>query len=404
VKIHFHSSLRGIIAGVLITLSIVLVATVIYENYGKTRQPVFAANTMLDALWHTYKVNNLEAGTGRTIDKSRSNLTTSEGEGYTMLRAVWEADRTTFDQSLLFTNNNLRHKSGDSLFAWQFGKRSNGSYGILADQGGNNTASDGDEDIALALVFASQRWQNQSYLDQARVTIKDIWKNEVITVGNRPLLVADNLEAGSSNTKMIVNPSYFSPASYRIFAKVDPNNNWTGLANSTYGWLASINSSSSLGSSSGLTPDWITVDRSNGSIMPPPGTNLTTQYGYDAMRTPFRLGLDYIWFNTAAAKTAITNLGPVLKKDWQANGKLPAIYNHDGTVNQGYESAAIYGGDSSYFKLVDTADYDKYYTTKLRTLYSADTQSWSQNMSYYDDNWAWFGLALHENFLVNLAP
>ncbi len=288
---------RIVIAIGLIVIGLGLIGSVGYVNYGQNRQPVFAANTMLDALWHSYKVNNLEASTGRTIDKSRDNLTTSEGEGYTMLRAVWEDDRVTFDQSLKFTNENLRHKSGDSLFAWQFGKRADGSYGVLTAVGGNNTASDGDGDIALALVFASQRWQEQSYLSQARTTIDDIYKYDVVTVKGVSVLAADNLEA-TSTANIIVNPSYFSPASYRVFAKVDKNHDWTGLANSSYAWLSKINQATSLGTSSGLTPDWISIDRASGAILPPPGTNLTTQYGYDAMRTPFRLALDYNWFES----------------------------------------------------------------------------------------------------------
>ena len=397
------SKLRVILASLLLVVGVGLIGTVVYANNAATRLPVFSPNTMLDALWHTYKVNNLESSTGRTIDKSRDNLTTSEGEGYTLLRAVWEDDHATFDQSLTFTNDNLRHKTGDGLFAWQFGKRADGSYGILTDQGGNNTASDGDEDIALSLVFASQRWQQQSYLDQARTTISDIWKHEVITINGQPVLVANNLEP-SDPTSVIVNPSYFSPAAYRIFAKVDPSHNWTALANNSYTVLNQINATTNLGKSSGLTPDWISLRRSDGAVMPAPSTNLTTEYGYDAMRTPFRVALDYEWFKTSAAKTELTTLGATLKDQWQSTGKLAAVYNHDGSINQNYESPAVYGGDSAYFKIVDTGDYDKLYQTKLKSLYNADTQSWTHTMSYYDDNWAWFGLALHENFLVNLAP
>jgi endo-1,4-beta-D-glucanase Y len=380
-----------------------IIAGVSYINLARTRQPVFAANTMLDALWHTYKVNNLEASTGRTIDKSRDNLTTSEGESYTMLRAVWEDDRATFDKSLTFTNQNLRHKSGDALFAWQFGKRSDGTYGILTSQGGNNTAADGDQDIALALIFASQRWQNQGYLDQARTTVGDIWKHEVIGIGTQPIILADNLEAGSTGS-VIVNPSYFSPAAYRIFAKIDSSHNWVGLADSSYTWLNRIAAAPALGTSSGLPPDWVSINRTSGAISAPPGPNLTTEYGYDAMRTTWHLALDYQWFKTPMAKTLITKLGAPLGQAWKQDGKLAAIINHDGTINQSYESPAIYGGDSGYFNVVDTGSYEAYFQTKLKTLYDANTQSWAHPMSYYDDNWAWFGLALHEKFLINLAP
>jgi hypothetical protein len=43
------------------------------------------------------------------------------------------------------------------------------------------------------------------------------------------------------------------------------------------------------------------------------------------------------------------------------------------------------------------------YQEKLQTLYSPDKQSWRQNLAYYDDNWAWFGLALSQKALPNLT-
>ena len=75
---------------------------------------VFSPPQLLEPLWHSYKVTFIEPSSGRTIDPSRATITTSEGESYTMLRAVWRGDKTTFDTSWSWTQANLERP--DHLF------------------------------------------------------------------------------------------------------------------------------------------------------------------------------------------------------------------------------------------------------------------------------------------------
>ena len=211
-----NSIIRRSIAGTLVIAGIILIGAVAYSNTIRVQQPIFSRNYVLSTIWDAYKKEFIEPSSGRTLDKQRDNLTTSEAESYTLLRAVWQDDRPTFDRSLTFTKDVLGRKT-DALFAWQFGKLPSGGYGVLTDQGGNNTAADADGDIALALIFGSQRWEDQKYLTQAKAVINDMWNQEVITVNGKPLVVANNLEKANPDS-VIVNPSYFSPAAYRIFA------------------------------------------------------------------------------------------------------------------------------------------------------------------------------------------
>jgi endoglucanase len=44
------------------------------------------------------------------------------------------------------------------------------------------------------------------------------------------------------------------------------------------------------------------------------------------------------------------------------------------------------------------------YEKKLSILYNSGNMSWRTPLSYYDTNWAWFGLALYHDMLVNLSP
>ncbi|MDB5176682.1 MAG: Glucanase [Candidatus Saccharibacteria bacterium] len=363
---------------------------------------VFSDRTLLSGLWDNYKKVYWEKDTGRTLDRQQDNVTTSEGQSYTMLRAVWQSDRATFDRTWAWTQEQL-DRPEDTLFAWRWGKKADGSYGILRDMGGQNTASDADSDIALALVMAASRWQKQSYLNQASAIIKDIWKQEVISVKGTPYLVSNNLEKDSQKPA-IINPSYLAPYAYRIFAKVDKADNWDKLVTSSYDIInTSMTENLDKNSSAAIVPDWISVDKTTGAIDAIKDTSsLTTNYGFDAMRTPFRLALDYQWNKDDRAKDTLSRMS-FFKKQWDDKGKIVSTYSHDGGVVKNEEVAETYATLLGYFSIVDPQMGDEIYNKKLEPLYNQNTNSWTKEMTYYGDNWSWFGIALHENKLDNIA-
>ncbi|MGH7141658.1 MAG: glycosyl hydrolase family 8, partial [Minisyncoccia bacterium] len=218
----------------LLGAAVVLFGFVLYRNSWQSSHQtiIFSPSQTLAALWNDYKASDLESGTGRTLDASRNDVTTSEGQSYTMLRAVWMGDKSTFDKEWQWTQTNLARKDG--LFSWLWGERQDGSYGILTDQNGQNSASDADTNIALSLVFAYARWQDPKYLSAARTIIDGIWNNEVLTAGGNSYVLADNLEKNSQGRTALINPSYLSPAAYRIFAEVDPAHPWMQAVNGAY--------------------------------------------------------------------------------------------------------------------------------------------------------------------------
>lgn len=391
------------IAVVLLISSISVAAYATFQSSDNAdKSIVFSDRTLLEGLWDNYKKVYWEEDTGRTLDKQQDNITTSEGQSYTMLRAVWQGDRETFDKSWLWTKEHLG-RTNDSLFSWRWGQKADGSYGIMTDQGGQNAATDADSDIALALVMAASKWQQQSYLNEAQPIIKDIWQHEVITVKGKPYLAANDLEK-ASQAPAIVNPSYFSPYAYRIFAKVDKANDWNALVVSSYDLLdRSIESNLDKGMSANIVPDWITIDKNTGAIAAvQDAPNLTTNYGYDAMRTAFRIALDYEWNSEPRAKQTLEKM-TFLKKQWDEKKKIVSTYAHDGSVIKEDEVAEGYATSLGYFMVTNPSIADEIYDKKLRPLYDQDKNSWAQEMTYYADNWTWFGIALYDKKLDNIA-
>ena len=361
---------------------------------------IFASHTLLAGTWNDYKTEYWEKDTGRTLDKQQDDITTSEGQSYTMMRAVWMSDKPTFDKAWAWTQEQLQRE--DKLFSWRWGKLDDGTYGVLTNVNGQNAASDADSDIALALLMAASRWQDEKYLVQGKEVITSMWENEVVTAGGKQYLASNNLEKQSSSP-IVMNPSYLAPYAYREFAKVDKQHDWNAIVDSSYDLLArSADANLDKPKTSGLIPDWVLMDRATGALSAPTVDTLTTNYGYDAMRAPWRIALDYKWNDEPRAKETLEKMS-FLADQWKANGSLKSIYAHDGSVVSNDEVAESYGTALAYFDVVEPDLAKEVYDEKIKTLYDQNTNAWDQPITYYAANWVWFGIALHEDQLPNLA-
>ena len=389
----------------LVAVALGIVLFVLYRNSEQSNSTlIYSPSQTLAALWNTYKNTDLNPADGRTLDRSRDNITTSEGESYTMLRAVWMGDKETFDKEWQWTRGNLG-RPNDHLFSWLYGQRPDGTYGILTARSGENTASDADTNIALALTFAYARWQDQSYLSAAQAIAHDIWQEETLTIGDRAYVLADNLEKTSASPQPLINPSYLEPAAYRVFALIDPADPWARAVDGAYEVIAE-SSSRPLGSggSAGLPPDWAAIDRTTGVVSAPAGAGTDTNFGYDALRVPFNLALDWQWFHDARDEQALQKFS-FLETQRKNRGLLYATYTHAGSAlaSSSYQTPAMYGGTIGYFMLENPPAAKSIYDTKLAYLFTPDWNGWRQSLSYYDDNWAWFGIGLYNGLLPNLT-
>lgn len=385
-----------VVAGFLATLG------VFYRTYADGTLPVFAPNTMLQSLWTNYKISYIDPASGRTIDPSRNNITTSEGESYTLLRAVWIDDRQTFDASWHWTATHLQRS--DHLFSWLYGTRSDGTQGILTAELGQNSASDADTDIALALIFAYSRWQDPAYLRAALPVVRSIWNNEVFTANGEYYLASANIAVPSAPSEL-VNPSYISPYAYRIFGMLDPTDHWQALTDSSYRLFDNaVGPPLDKATSAYLPPDWVRVDKASGAVSAPDNAKdatQTTNFGYDALRVPWRIALDWAWYRDPRDLELLRKFG-FLSDEWSRRGALHAIYGHDGSVIASNESPSMYGGTVGYFLATDPAAAAAIYARKLQSLYDPDTQTWRLPLGYYDANIVWFGMGLYNGALTDL--
>jgi endo-1,4-beta-D-glucanase Y len=427
---------------------------------------------------------------------------------------VWAGDAPAFARVYAWTFANMARP--DHLLAWHWGRLPDGSQGILDA----NTASDGDLDYALALTLAAKRgWQAPmglpAYLAEAREVLAAIWEKEVVALpAGAKILTPGNWH--EAKPPYLLNPSYFSPAAYRLFSKVygeqpppavpgqaggtavspfscrlnahesnmsypqgmkippaplfqrgvqspplekgdlggfdffpvkpaAANGNiinvprlalaemlvgpthspsplrgtvwgwveWAGVApvgavleppawdrlhQDTYQLLAHLNERLD-NQGAGLFPDWCQID-AQGHLSPAPDRE--TQFGWEAVRLPWRLALDHLWFKEhRAAQILAQKFLPFFQQEWQSRGKLAALYNFNGAPAADYESPVLYAGVLAAAQAAGDRDFAGLMAQKILSFYH-ETNGQAYFVSpdnYYANNWAWLGLALYAGWV-----
>lgn len=316
---------------------------------------------------------------GRIMDPDRDYATTSEGQSYMLLMSAALNDKKTFDLVYTWTKNNLSRK--DKLFAWLWGKNKDSKYKILDD----NSASDADIDIAFSLISAYERWHDKKYLKEAVPIIQSIWDNETRRVGNYLVLMPGVKQAKSE--KIEVNPSYFSPYSFRVFQKYDDKHDWNELIDSSYFYLQNVMSKTK----TGLPPNWFLIK--NGQIVIE--NSKRGDFSYDAIRVFWRVYSDY---KRTGEKRAV----PILKKvnffvhKWKTTKKLYTNYQSNGKLRDKVEFIGSIGILIPVIKLYDKKVAAEIFKNKVIP-YFAEKGCWTSKNDYYARNLLWFGEYMYTN-------
>ncbi len=460
------------------SLKLLLLALLAFPGPACQPDPLADLDRVLTASWHSYRQTFISPE-GRVVIPEQDGGTISEAQAYALLRAVWAGDEATFARVQAWTRQHLSRAQGpgDALLAWSWGRRPDGSWG-LKDA---NTAADGDVDYALALVLAARRgWRPPpdlpDYLEEASQVMEAVLENEVVTLaGGEVLLAPGNWH--ESAPPFLINPSYFSPAAYRLFSQVsrDPGTsssdapdslgdgskvsgggpkspaavrgegrgggktfeatpvgavrepplqnltlaatlsprargnlrdraNWERLHQGAYQFLDRLSQGLGEQPGVGLFPDWCRVD-ATGRVSDAPGRD--TCFGWEAVRLPYRIALDRLWFGEPRAAPLFNRkFLPFFKKEWQAQGRLAAVYNYDGTPAVHYESPVLYAGVLAAALTAGDRDFAGELARKILSFYhEKDGRAYFVSPgNYYANNWAWLGLALYAGWTQDFQP
>lgn len=357
-----------------------------------------ANRELLAESWESYRRRFIQSD-GRVIDFEASDRSTSEGQAYAMLRAVLIDDPQTFTLTLKWSENNLRRRQNgkptDSLWAWKWGKKPDGSWGAID----NNFASDGDIDAITALILASRRWHRPEYLELAKIKLQDLWNLSSTTgyAGKRYLLPGPTAAFIPNESTLYLNPSYLAPYAFRIFAQVDPSHDWLSLVDTSY----EILENSAQLSTVGLPSDWVALDIKTGQYrLVPPSSKLQSLYSFDAYRVWWRLSLDAVWFNSPQARQYLQKSTQYLQKLWIQKSLLPARIDLQGQALVDYEATSQYAMFYAAMRLVEPRLAEELLVQKLLPQYKQGI--WGDNSAYYTQNLAWLGLIPPDSLPKNL--
>lgn len=310
-----------------------------------------------------------------------SAVTVSEGHGYGMIIVAYMAgydpsDKIYFDGLYNFYK---AHPSAinNNLMAWRQIK------GCVDSPDGQDAATDGDLDIAYALLLADKQWGSTgaiNYLQEARTIINAIMQAEI-----NPAIWTTKL----SDAIGPLDSAYYDTRSsdfivdhFRAFQKATGDSNWTNVINRCYSLVSAMQTNFS--PATGLIPDFIR--HCNTTPIPAQPNYLESPYDgnyfYNACRGPWRLGIDYLMSGDSRAKTALDRINTWIKTKTNGNPvNIGAGYYLNGNDIPGnsYYSAAFVG-PFAVGAMVNTVN-----QTWLNNLYAHLLSLQLRSYKYYDN-------------------
>lgn len=267
--------------------------------------------------------------------------TVSEGHGYGMLAAAImhghdpEA-RTIFDGLYAYYE---AHPSSinPALMAWA---QDDSCQNVMGDA----SATDGDLDIAYALLLAHAQWGSDGavdYLQAAERIIGAILESEVHPANS--VLLGDWASDPSSSHYTGTRTSDLMISQLRAFGAATGVARWNDVVDRSYAVIDSLQDS--YAGATGLLPDFAT-GAAGGTPQPAPvgwleGDN-DGRYGWNACRTPWRIATDYLMSGDPRARAAVQPLNAWIRAATGDDpGAIAAGYELDGQSTAGYQSLAF---------------------------------------------------------------
>jgi len=213
----------------------------------------------------------------------------TEGLSYGLMVAVQLNKKDVFDRLWRWTEKYMQHQGGprDAYFAWS----------VKPETGKHNSegsASDGEFYFVTDLLFASNRWGNNTGIDyyaEARRILEAMWSKDG-TGGNMNVINVEQKKITFVPDKSGYNwtdPSYYLPAFYEVWAEYAKDGReqfYRDCADSARVFLhrACI-------SSAGLNSDYTEF-----SGVPRRQFNQPGAFRYDSWRVPMNIAMDYSWY------------------------------------------------------------------------------------------------------------
>jgi oligosaccharide reducing-end xylanase len=217
----------------------------------------------------------------------------TEGLSYGMMVAVQLDKKEVFDRLWRWTQKYMQHQGGprDAYFAWSVDNKT-------FKQNSPGSASDGELYFVTDLLFASNRWGNDTGIDyyaEARRILDAMWKKDgtagvtnVINTEHKQITFVP--DRGGYNW---TDPSYHLPAFFEVwatYAKDGHEQFYRDCADTARVYLHRACN----------RPNALNSDYAEFSGAPRNFWKMKPAFRYDSWRVPMNIAMDYSWYNKDA--------------------------------------------------------------------------------------------------------
>jgi endo-1,4-beta-D-glucanase Y len=321
---------------------------------------------------------------------SDQTLTVSEAHGYGMiifaLMAGKDPDAKKYFDGMYKIMRAYPISNNADLMAWRITGQPDVSENLVTSEDDDNTATDGDLDMAYALLLAHVQWGSDGAINYLQTAQDMLYAIRWIDIDR----TSTRLKLGSwqeSSDPYSTRSSDWMPGHLRTFNKLTNESVWLEAADTIYSIVKQVR-----GGSTGLLPDFV-VDNPPKPAAPDflEGTGDGSYY-WNACRDPWRIAMDYAHWGSADAKEELSKLMDWLLQSTGGNpGQIHHGYHLDGSgygndwLAMAYVSCFMSGAvvDAKYQDFLDkgwnmmTTTSGDYFATTLNVL----------NMLFISGNW-----------------
>ena len=315
---------------------------------------------------------------GYVFDIKNKDVRT-EGVSYGMMIAVQLNKKDVFDRIWRWSKHYMQHQGGprDGYFAWSVNPQT-------GKQNSPGTASDGELYFVTSLLFASNRWGNETginYYAEARRILDAMWSkdgsqgiNNILNVQHKQISFVP--ETGRYNQ---TDPSYHLPAFFEVwaeFAKDGHEQFYRDCADTSRVFLKKV-----CHPVTGLNPD--ICDYSGNQ---PANSRFRSVFRYDSWRVPMNIAMDYSWY--AKDKEWQQDYGRRIQNFLYSRGidTFEDQFNLDGTLPERIMPAGGYQKLRHSLGLVSTSAAASIMGTQAKSWLFVDA-IWNAKLEPYEDGY-----------------
>lgn len=344
-------------------------------------------------LWKEQYVKRIE-GNQYYVSYDNDHNTVSEAQGYGMLIMVMMEEqfdiktKNFFDGMFRYAKDHPSDRN-DSFMVWRQFRQDDGS--MKDDKSGKFTgsATDGDMDIAYALLMADQLWGNDGNINykQEAIWIINALMDSVVNQEEWTLKLGDWVKDNDPKYGKATRTSDWMVGHVAVFYEVTGDERWKKVFDKIIALTMSIQDHFS--SETGLLPEFIW--KQEGEWVPVDSYFLEgekdSSYSYNACRVPWRLAAGYFYTKDKQLKHQLEKINSWVMEAAQGNpSSIKAGYDLDGNALVSYSdisfiapfaaSASIDAENQEWLNLLwgkmteelGTNETSKYYSDSIRLL------------------------------------